>query len=150
MSSTTQKVWDIVLPVAKSLGLELWDVRYLKEGASWFLRIFIDKEEGITIEDCEALSRAVDQPLDDADPIKEAYYLEVSSPGLNRELTRPEHFEKFLGSEVYVKLFKAIEGQKKFFGVLQSYTLEEIVLDNYTFNINQTSKIRLCEDKDLI
>ena len=82
--STVDKVLSIIAPIAKEQGLDIWDVRYLKEGASYFLRIFIEKPEGITIDDCENFSRAIDEPLDEADPIKENYFLEVSSPGLGR------------------------------------------------------------------
>ena len=100
--NTVSKVESLVRPFADELGLKIWDIRYLKEGASWFLRIFIDKEGGVDIDDCERLSRAIDEPLDTADIIKDAYFLEVSSPGLFRELTRPEHFEEFEGVEVPV------------------------------------------------
>ena len=87
--NTVAAVWQIAQPIAESLGLELWDVRFVKEGADWFLRIFIDKEDGVSIDDCEAMSRAIDKPLDDADPISQSYCLEVSSPGVERELVRP-------------------------------------------------------------
>ncbi len=91
-------------PIVNSLGLELWDVRYLKEGAQWYLRVFIDKQEGVTIEDCENVSRAIDEPLDQLDPVDQSYCLEVCSPGLERELVRPEHFQRFEGWPVLVKL----------------------------------------------
>jgi ribosome maturation factor RimP len=84
-----ETVRKLVLPYAETLGLSVWDVRYVREGGAWYLRIFIDKEGGVGIEDCEKLSRAIDKPLDELDPIKESYCLEVSSPGINRELTRP-------------------------------------------------------------
>ena len=93
----------------------------LRKGANWYLRIFIDSENGITIEDCEAVSRAVDEPLDIADPIDKSYCLEVCSPGIERELTRPEHFEQFIGADVMVKMIRPIEGVgKEFKGVLAS------------------------------
>ena len=114
-----QKVEGIIRPIADELGLKIWDIRYLKEGASWFLRIFIDKEGGVDIDDCERMSRAIDAPLDDADLIKEAYYLEVSSPGLFRELTRPEHFAAYEGELVNVKLIRPDEnGEREIVGVL--------------------------------
>ncbi len=116
--STVEKVEQIVSPIAKDLGLDIWDIRYLKEGASWFLRIFIDKDGGVDIDDCERMSRAIDQPLDDADIIKEQYFLEVSSPGLFRELVKPEHFERFKGESVTVRLIRPIDGVKEFSGVL--------------------------------
>ena len=94
----------LALPLAEELSLRVWDIRFEKEGASWYLRIFIDKPGGVTIEDCEALSRAIDPVLDEADPISVPYYLEVSSPGLGRELTCPAHFEEMMGREVRVLL----------------------------------------------
>ena len=90
-------VKSIVEPIAKEMGLEIWDIRFLKEGSQWYLRIFIDKEGGVSIDDCVDLTHAINKPLDEADPIEQAYCLEVSSPGIERELTRPEHFEKFIG-----------------------------------------------------
>ena len=99
-----QKAWVLAEPYARQLGLTLWDVLFVKEGASWYLRYIIDKEGGVTIDDCEALSRAVNDPLDEADFIREAYYLEVSSPGLCRELKRPEHFAAMNGRPVQILL----------------------------------------------
>ena len=119
--STVEKVLEIISPIAQEQNLDIWDVKYLKEGASYFLRIFIDKPEGITIDDCETFSRAIDEPLDEADPIKEAYFLEVSSPGLQRELVKPEHFEAFIGEEVIVKLYKAIDKEKELIGKLVGF-----------------------------
>ena len=119
--STVEKVEQIVFPIAKDLDLDIWDIRYLKEGASWFLRIFIDKDGGVDIDDCERMSRAIDQPLDDADIIKEQYFLEVSSPGLFRELVKPEHFERFKGESVTVRLIRPIDGVKEFSGILLGF-----------------------------
>ena len=90
--NTVALVRRLAEPIARDLGLMLWDVRFVKEGADWFLRIFIDKPEGIGIEDCEAMSRAINGPLDELDPVEQSYCLEVCSPGMNRELTRDEHF----------------------------------------------------------
>lgn len=101
--STVEKVWDIAKPVADSLGLKLWDIRFLKEGASWYLRIYIDKDGGVSIDDCENMSRGVDKPLDTADPIEQSYYLEVSSPGIERELTRQEHFKLCMGQKIKLR-----------------------------------------------
>ncbi|GHU81585.1 ribosome maturation factor RimP [Clostridia bacterium] len=114
--STVDVVWELVQPIVEGLNLTLWDVRFLKEGAQWYLRIFIDSENGITIENCEAVSRAIDEPLDELDPIDQNYCLEVSSPGLERELVRPEHFEQFLGEPILVKLIRPLEGLGKEFG----------------------------------
>lgn len=127
--NVASRVLEIITPIAKEQGLDIWDVRYLKEGASYFLRIFIDKEEGINIDDCENFSRAIDEPLDNADPIKEPYFLEVSSPGLNRELIKEEHFKAFIGEEVILKLYKAIDKQKEFMGVLKNYENGDIIIE---------------------
>ena len=114
-----ETVWALAEPLAEELGCWLWDVEYVKEGARRVLRITIDSEEGITINDCEALHRAIDPVLDEADPIEEAYYLEVSSPGVERELRTPTHIEACEGWNVEVKLYAPIGGVKKFRGVLE-------------------------------
>ena len=111
-------VWDLVEPTAHELGYSIWDVEYVKEGADLYLRITIDSDEGIDIDDCERMTRAIDPLLDEADPIEDFYYLEVSSPGVERVLTIDEHFEKMSGSEVEVKLYRAVDGAKVFRGVL--------------------------------
>ncbi|MGN0173848.1 MAG: ribosome maturation factor RimP [Acutalibacteraceae bacterium] len=145
--SVAEKVLTIIAPIAENQGLKIWDVRYLKEGASYFLRIFIDKEDGVTIDDCETFSRAIDEPLDKADPIKESYFLEVSSPGLGRELTKEEHFKKFIGDEVIVKLFRPIEKQKEFIGKLVDYENGKVVIEcndeTIEFQKNDISKVNL-------
>ena len=120
--NTAAAVWKLAQPIAESLGLILWDVRFVKEGALWYLRIFIDKPEGVGIEDCEAMSRAVNGPLDELDPIEQSYCLEVSSTGINRELVRPEHFDAFLDCFVIVKLIRPLEdGSREVGGILRSY-----------------------------
>lgn len=120
--SIAEQAERLAAPFAQALGLSLWDVRFVKEGAEWYLRFFIDKEGGVTIEDCEALSRAVDGPLDEADWIEQSYYLEVSSPGLNRELTKPAHFEQMKGQPVLVRLYRPMDGVKDLQGVLLDRT----------------------------
>lgn len=120
--NTVQLVWRMAQPIAESLGLEIWDVRFVKEGAEWYLRIFIDKPEGIDIEDCEAMSRAVDGPLDELDAIDQSYCLEVCSPGLERELIRPEHFERFEGAPVQVRMIRPLpSGEKELSGILGGF-----------------------------
>lgn len=120
--NTVSAVEEIARPIAEELGLSIWDIRYLKEGSQWFLRIFIDKDGGVDINDCERMSRALDDPLDKADPIDGEYILEVSSPGIERELVKPEHFEAFIGADVMVKMIRPIDGiGKEFKGVLTSY-----------------------------
>ena len=119
---TVSKVWELCEPIVKDLGLSLWDVRYVKEGADWFLRIFIDKPEGIDINDCEKVSRAINTPLDELDPIESAYCLEVCSPGIERELVRDEHFEQFIGADIMVRMRRPLEGiGRDFNGVLKGY-----------------------------
>ena len=110
---TVNTVWDIAQPIAESLGLELWDVRFEKEGADWFLRVFIDKDGGVSIDDCVDMSHALDKPLDDADPIEQSYCLEVCSPGLERNLKRDSHFEKCIGKPIQVKLIRPLEGSSR-------------------------------------
>ncbi|MDO4460488.1 MAG: ribosome maturation factor RimP [Clostridia bacterium] len=107
--STTEFVWQLAQPEAEKLGLEIWDVTYKKEGADWNLCIYIDKEDGINIDDCVNLTHAVNPLLDKEEPIKGAYNFEVSSPGLNRKLTRKEHFEKLMGAPLRVKLIRPME-----------------------------------------
>lgn len=121
MASIADKVYDLVKPTVESCGVSLWDVRFVKEGASHYLRIFIDKPEGISINDCTDVSHAIDPVIDEADPIDCSYYLEVCSPGTEREIVRPHHFEYAIGKEVKVRLFKAIDGTKEFVGVLKNY-----------------------------
>ena len=119
---TVSKVWELCEPIVVSLGLKLWDVRYVKEGADWFLRVYIDKPEGVDITDCEKVSRAINDPLDELDPIENAYCLEVCSPGIERELVRDEHFEQFIGADIMVKMLRPIEGiGREFAGVLTAY-----------------------------
>ncbi len=148
MASVAERVFDLVKDTVEACGVDLWDVRFLKEGSSYYLRIFIDKPEGVSINDCTDVSHAVDPLLDEADPIDKSYYLEVCSPGIERELTRPEHFSKSIGKTVAVKLFKAIDGTKEFIGVLKSFdgnlTLE---IDNEikTFEKGSFSKVHIIE-----
>ncbi len=113
-------VRDLIQPVADDLGYMLWDVEYVKEGADMILRITIDKDEGIDIEDCERMSRAIDPIIDEADPIEVSYKMEVSSPGIERVLSRPEHFEKCIGEKIEVKLYAPINGTKQLIGVLKA------------------------------
>ncbi len=115
------KVRTIITPVADSLGLRLWDVEWVKEGAEMVLRVTIDNDAGITIDDCEAMHRAIDPVLDEADPIEDAYRLEVSSPGVERVVSLPEHYEFCTGSEIEVKLYAPVNGSKVIRGILASH-----------------------------
>lgn len=127
---TVETVKAIVRPVIEELGLRLWDVRFVKEGASWYLRVFIDSDEGIDINNCTDVSHAIDPLIDEADPIKVPYYLEVCSPGINRELTTPEHFELMLGQKVLVHTIREQNGGRDFSGTLKSHSKEELVIAN--------------------
>lgn len=122
------KVENLIQPIIHDLGYELYDVQYLKEGKDYYLRITIDKSEGITIQDCENVNRAIDEILDEADFINTAYFLEVSSPGLERILRKPWHFEKQIGNQIQVKLFQAIEKQKELQGILIESNENELKL----------------------
>ena len=123
-------VRELVTPVAEEQGIWLWDVEFVREGAEMILRLTIDKEGGVGIDDCERFHRAIDPLLDDADPIETAYRLEVSSPGIERSITRPEHFTAMKGSEVEVKLYAPIDGVKLFRGILGEADEESV-----TFNV---------------
>jgi ribosome maturation factor RimP len=114
-------VWQFSEPVVQELGCSIWDVEYVREGGEWFLRIYIDKEGGVDINACEAVSRAIDPILDEKDPIADPYTFEVCSAGLERALKRPRDFEQFLGSPVVVKLYRARNGVKEFTGTLTAY-----------------------------
>ncbi len=114
-----ERVRQMALPLARGLGLDLWDVQFVKEGADWHLRILIDKPGGVSIDDCVDMTHAIDPELDREDPIPQEYLLEVSSPGLERKLTRPEHFEAWLGRPVRARLIRPLEnGARQIEGVL--------------------------------
>lgn len=119
--NTVAAVRKIVEPYAQQLGLDIWDIRFQKEGTTWYLRIFIDKDGGVSIDDCVDMTHAINKPLDEADPIEQAYCLEVSSPGIERELTRDEHFLKCIGQKIMVKTIRPVDGKREFKGVLESY-----------------------------
>ena len=151
--NTVKIVWDIVEPLAKELGLSIWDVRFLKEGSQWYLRVFIDKEGGVGIDDCVNLSHAIDGPIDEANPIEQAYILEVSSPGVERDLVRDEHFEAFIGEKIKVKMIRPIEGKREFSGVLESYDDGNITIrledeSGFTFTKKEASFVKL-DDFDI-
>ncbi len=135
-------------PVAAELGIRLWDVRFVKEGASWFLRIFIDKDGGVDINDCVDMTHALNPVLDEADPIEQSYCLEVSSPGLERDLTRDEHFEVMKGEKIKLRLIRPDENkQREFSGILKSYEDGNITMDiageERTFIKKETSWVKL-------
>lgn len=115
-------------PIAAGYQVEIYDVEYVKEGREWYLRAYIDKKDGVTIEDCEKVSRALSDALDLEDFIPDAYILEVSSPGLGRQLKKDRHFEKSLQEKVEVKMFEAVDGVKELEGILQAYDQRKIVV----------------------
>lgn len=146
--NTVEQVRRIVSPFAESMGLKIWDIRFLKEGTQWFLRIFIDKDGGVDINDCVDFSHAIDKPLDDADPIEQSYCLEVSSPGLERELVRDEHFIECTGKSVLVRLIRPIDGQRDFVGILEAFDDGNITVrtgeeSSFTFTKKEASWVKL-------
>lgn len=129
MAKVTDTVAALAKPVVEAAGCSLWDVEYVKEAGQWFLRLYIDKAEGISIEDCEAVSRPVSDLLDEADPIEGSYVFEVSSAGADRVLKTPEHFAQFMGTEVEVKLYRPRDGRKEFVGILRTYADGNVTVD---------------------
>lgn len=145
--STVSVVYSLVKPVADELGFTLWDVRFEKEGGSWFLRIILDKPGGVDMDDCAEMSRRVDPILDEADPIEQSYYLEVASAGLGRELRTPEHFEACKGQKVELRLIRPQEGVRDFKGILGGYRDGAVELltegESRSFSVKELSFIRL-------
>lgn len=129
------KTEQLLEPILKELQFELYDVEFVKEAGTFYLRAFIDKEGGITINDCEAVSRRLSDLLDQKDFIPDAYILEVSSPGLGRQLKKEKHFKKSIGEEIEIKLFKPIEKQKEFSGILKSFTEKVLVISEENGNL---------------
>jgi len=116
-------------PIAAANGCEIYDVEYVKEGSQWYLRAYLDKPEGVNIIDCENVSRALSEKLDEEDFIPDAYILEVSSPGLGRALKKDRHFERSLGDEVEIKTYKPIDRQKEFIGILKAYDKDTVTIE---------------------
>ena len=129
MASIEERVESLIESTINNLGYELYDVEYAKEGKDYFLRIFIDKESGIDLNDCEKVNDGINDLLDQADYIKEQYFLEVSSPGIERVLRKDKHLEANIGSLVEIKLFKPIEKKKEFQGILKEYNNESLVIE---------------------
>ena len=146
----TDQVWQFSEPVVQSLGCSLWDVEYVREGGEWYLRLYIDKVDGVNINDCEAVSRAVDPILDEKDPIPESYHFEVCSAGLERALKRPSDFEQFMGSKVLVKLYKPRNGVKEQTGKLTGYENGNVTVETaaglVTFEKQEIALVRLYVD----
>ena len=118
-----------LLPVLAEHNFELWDVEYVKEAGTWYLRAYIDKEGGIAVDDCEVISRILSDWLDQTDFIEDSYILEVSSPGLGRPLKKESDFERSIGEEVEIRLYKALNKQKEFTGILKAYDKETVTIE---------------------
>ena len=121
MKKITELVAELAAPAVTEQGCTLWDVEYVREAGTWYLRVLIDKEDGVDILDCEAISRKLSDLLDEADPIEDSYTLEVGSAGAERPLKRPGDFERFLGAPVLAKLYRALDGRKEYPGTLEAY-----------------------------
>ena len=147
MKKVTETVRELALPVVEEQGCKLWDVEYVREGADYILRVAIDKEGGVDIDDCEAVSRAVDPVLDEKDPIPESYRFEVCSAGLERPLKRPSDFERYMGAAVLVKLYKPRDGRKEFSGTLTGYADGNVTVTvdgrELTFEKSEVALVRL-------
>ena len=143
----TELVAKLAQPVVEEKGCELWDVEYVREGSERFLRIYLDKEGGVDINDCEAVSRAMDPILDEADPILESYHFEVCSAGLERALKRPGDFARFMGSPITVKLYRPRNGLKEIPGILRGYEEGRVTLEagkeTITFEKSEVALVRL-------
>lgn len=147
-SNTEKKILPLLEPIVEEKGLELVDVEFVKEGANWYLRIYIDKDGGVSIDDCEGVSRALEAKLDETDPIEQAYILEVSSPGIDRPLKKDADFVKFQGEIIDMKLYKALDGKKQYQGKLLGLqdgviSLEEEDGTVRTFTQKETADVRL-------
>lgn len=143
----TEQVWQFAEPLVRENGCSLWDVEYVREGGEWFLRLYIDKDGGVDIDDCERVSRAVDPVLDEKDPIEGSYHFEVCSAGLERQLKRPSDFARFMGSAVTVKLYRPRNGLKEIPGVLRGYEDGKVTVEagkeTITFPKSEVALVRL-------
>ena len=150
MKKVTELTAELALPLVEQAGCTLWDVEYVREAGTMYLRIFIDKEGGVGIDDCERISRILDPILDEEDPVPESYVFEVGSPGAERELKRPSDFEMFIGSQVEVRLYKPVDGMKTYVGTLVSYENGSVTVSAgdtvRTFEKAQTAQVRLHVD----
>ena len=146
----TEAVWEFAAPVVQAQGCSIWDVEYVREGSDWFLRVYIDKEGGVDINDCEAVSRALDPILDEKDPIPDSYTFEVCSAGLERVLKRPSDFQQFLGSRVNIRLYSPVDGAKEFVGTLTGYENGDVTVQlsdsEHTFRKADIAQVRLHVD----
>lgn len=143
----TDIVTELAQPIVEENGCSLWDVEYVREGSEYFLRLYLDKEGGVDIDDCERISRAVDPLLDEADPIPGAYHFEVCSAGLERALKRPGDFQRFLGQAITVKLYRPRNGLKEIPGILRGYDQGRVTVEagkeTVTFEKSEVAQVRL-------
>lgn len=143
MAKIEDKVEALIKEKIEHIGYELYDVEYAKEGKSYFLRIYIDKPEGIMIEDCEKVHHEINDILDETDYIKEQYFLEVSSPGVERILRKDKHLEKYIGETIHIKLFKKNAfGNKEYEGILKSFDSEKLVVDDLEIERKNVAQIK--------
>lgn len=147
MSKITDSIWAFAEPVVKENGCDIWDIEYIREAGNWYLRLYIDKDGGVSIDDCERISRALDPVLDEEDPIPDSYIFEVSSAGAERTLKRPSDFEKFMGSLIELKLYKTKNGLKEYIGNLSGYDSGNIEIEikgqKVVFDKNEIANVRL-------
>ena len=129
VNALVEQIAEIVKPIAEELNYDIYHIEYVKENGEFYLRIYIEKDGGITLSDCEALSRRVSDLMDEKDPIKDPYFLEVSSPGLNRTLFTENHYKRFIGREVMVRFTKSIDGKKNVKGILKEVNDDSIVVE---------------------
>ncbi len=145
-----QKAEALISPIVEKYGFELVDVEYVKEGSSFYLRAYIDKTGGITVDDCETVSREFSDKLDEADFIEEAYIMEVSSPGLGRPLKKEKDFKRSIGKEVEIRTYRPIDREKEFYGILKAYDENSVTIDceekERTFQKAEIALIRLAFD----
>lgn len=147
MAKVTEMTAAFAAPIAEANGCTLWDVEYVKEAGDWYLRVYIDKADGVAINDCEAVSRALSDALDEADPIEGSYTLEISSAGADRVLKKPEQFVPFLGAEVEVRLYRNVEGRKDHVGALVRCDEGDVTIETplgpVTFLKKDVAQVRL-------
>lgn len=143
MAKVTDAVAELARPYVEQAGCALWDVEYVKEAGEWFLRVYIDKEGGVGIDDCEAVSRPLSDALDEADPIAGSYTFEVSSAGLDRALKRPEHFARCMGQQVDVKFYRPVDGGKAVTGALTGYEDGDVIVDGRRFSARDIAQVKL-------
>ena len=144
MGKVTDVVAQLAQPIVEQAGCTLWDVEYVKEAGEWFLRVYIDKEGGVDINDCEAVSRPLSDLLDEADPIQGSYTFEVSSAGLDRPLKKPEHFAACAGQQVDVRFYRPVDGRKEYTGALVGCDGDgNVTVDDKTFEKKDVAQVRL-------